>query len=263
MKVNFLFFILIFFSSSSIGQTKDFKVFNALLFKNTPYDLTEYGFSKFNIIYEDGVISTNYHEKNTKSPFWRYVDYQKVGKQARLSRLNKNIPTCLDVEHWDLNNSKTRQYGENQYVSLINSYRSLDKNSMVSVFHYGAISQKINSSSNVVFPAFYTDSSDFTAWKAKVIYFMNNLKKMNNKNPVYAFIWPQYNPTNKTNLGFKFIERDLWRRQLEFLYQNCDGVVIWSHYRDQNNKNIYFNTNMPWFVETRNFIKKYNIQSIK
>lgn len=44
------------------AQNKDFKVYNALLFRDVP-NLTEYGFSEINLIYEDGVISTNYHKK--------------------------------------------------------------------------------------------------------------------------------------------------------------------------------------------------------
>ena len=61
MKINntlVIVFLVLLLPFNLYPQKKDFKVFNALLFKDTP-DLTEYGFSKINMIYEDGVITTN------------------------------------------------------------------------------------------------------------------------------------------------------------------------------------------------------------
>ena len=96
-------FIVLFISLFSIGlmfsqeNKKEFKVFNALLFKNTP-DLSKYGFSKINLIYEDGVISTNYRV-DIKDSSRRFVDLAKIISQSNSSKNNNNIPTCLDVEH--------------------------------------------------------------------------------------------------------------------------------------------------------------------
>ena len=92
MKKNNTLVILLFFlliPSNIYSQKKDFKVFNALLFKNTP-DLSEYGFSKINMIYEDGVITTNSQFK--KGEFeWRYIDSNKVLKESEKSKFeNKN-----------------------------------------------------------------------------------------------------------------------------------------------------------------------------
>ena len=95
-------FILGSFILFSIGyllsqERKDFKIFNALLFKETP-NLHEYGFSEINMIYEDGVISTNYRKE--KGDFeWRFVDFKKVLKESNKSKNSINIPTVLDVEY--------------------------------------------------------------------------------------------------------------------------------------------------------------------
>lgn len=86
------------------------------------------------------------------------------------------------------------------------------------------------------------------------------IKKHNKKLPIYVFIWPQYNPIpSKHNLGYKFVEPDFWPLQLETFYSLCDGVIIWSHYRDERGNDIYFDKDMPWFRETVKFIEKYNI----
>ncbi|HBT84776.1 MAG TPA: hypothetical protein DEB12_02570 [Porphyromonadaceae bacterium] len=242
------------------SQEKDFKVFNALLFKETP-DLSKYGFSKINMIYEDGVISTNYHKK--KGDFsWRFVDFNKIAKEANKSKKLMYVPTVLDVEYWGhrLYNGKTKKEAEEVYLQLIKLYRTLDPNSLVSVFHYGAISTDIYNASNVVYPCYYTHGTNRNEWIAMVKNGISAIKKRNKKLPIYVFIWPQYNSIpSKHDLGYKFVEPDFWRLQLETLYPLCDGVIIWSHYKDENRKDIYFDKEMPWFKETLKFIEKYNI----
>lgn len=265
MKINntlVIVFLVLLLPFNLYPQKKDFKVFNALLFKDTP-DLTEYGFSKINMIYEDGVITTN--SKYKRGDFeWRYIDRRKVLRESNRSKLDSNIPTVLDVEYWGsrLNRASTKRRAEDTFVQLLNEYRENDRESLVSVFHYGVFSEPILKASNVVYPCFYTHSEDRKEWLNMVKYHLNRLKKMNTENvPVYVFIWPQYNPVpGRHNLGYKFVDSDFWRFQLETLYKLCDGVVIWSHYRDENNRQIYFDENMPWFKETLKFIEEHNIK---
>jgi hypothetical protein len=258
-----LFIPLMLLASSGKAQTtskKKFFVFNALLFKNTP-DLSQYGFKKINLIYEDGVISTNYHVKDIKDNERRFIDYDKINKQSLKSKVTKNIPTCLDVEHWNLYKKDNHSYAENKYTELIKSYRKIDKKSLVSVFHYGAISEKIYDASNVVYPCYYTHGENLNQWQAMVNNSIKSIKKNAKKNPIYAFIWPQYNPTPENpSLGYTFIDREMWRAELEALYKVCDGIVIWSHYRDEKGNEIYFDKNMPWFQETLEFMKSHNIR---
>lgn len=263
--MNKYFLVITFISLCIINamahNKKHFKVFNALLFKETP-DLYQYGFSKINMIYEDGVISTNYH-KNRGDFEWRFVDFEKVARESSKSKRHENVPTVLDVEYWGhmLYNTKTKKEAENVYIQLIRLYRANDLNSLVSVFHYGAISEDIYNASNVVYPCYYTHGKNRNEWVAMVKNGIAAIKKRKKNLPIYVFIWPQYNPIpNKHDLGYKFIEPDFWRLQLETLYSLCDGVIIWSHYRDENGEDIYFNSNMPWFQETLKFIEKYDIK---
>jgi len=261
-RIFLVIYFLLLCAINAIAQNrKDFKVFNALLFKQTP-DLSQYGFSKINIIYEDAVISTDYR-KNKGDFRWRFVDIEKVARESSRSKRNENVPTVLDVEYWGhmLYNAKTKKVAEDVFLQLIRLYRANDPNSLVSVFHYGAISEDIYNASNVVYPCYYTHGMNRDEWIAMVKNGIAAIKKRNKNLPIYVFIWPQYNPIpSKNDLGYKFVEPDFWRLQLETLYSMCDGVIIWSHYRDENGKNIYFNKNMPWFQETVKFMKKYGIE---
>ena len=210
-----------------LSQNKnDFKIFNALLYKNTP-DLRNYGFSKINMIYEDGVISTNYKFK--KGDYnWRYIDFTKIMKEARKTEIKK-IPVCLDVEYWGkyLYNKTTKSNAEDIYENLINMYRVIDSKSLISVFHYGAISERIYNASNVVYPCYYTHSTNRNEWISMVKNGINKIKKRNKNLPIYAFIWPQYNPDHsKHDLGYSFIEPDFWKLQLETLYPLKNSCLV-------------------------------------
>ena len=147
------------------------------------------------------------------------------------------------------------------YVNIIDSYRANDSKSLVSVFHYGVLSEKIFNASNVVYPCYYTHSKNRNEWESMAQNSISQIRAHNKKVPIYAFIWPQYNPEPKyQDLGYKFIEADFWKLQLETLYPLCDGVVIWSHYRDEKGETVYFDYNMPWFQETIKFIKSHHIR---
>lgn len=255
MKKYALLCVLLCLTFSSIAQKKDFKIYNALLFDETP-SLERYGIQDFHIIYEDGLITTNYKVKDTKAPLRRFIDIEKIMYQANES-VKKNIPVCLDVEHWNLNDKSERSYSTDRYLELLNAYREIDSKNLVSVFHYASMSKEIYDASNVVYPAFYFQTDNMQDWYDKVNYFLRNVKRYGGDKPVYAFIWPQYN-TNKSqkNKPYSMIDTLTWRKQLEYLYERCDGVVIWSHYRDEDGNRIKFDEKDPWFVETLKFIKQ-------
>jgi len=239
-------------------QKNNFKVFDAILFLNKP-NLSKFGFSEINVIYEDGIISTNYHEKDVKAFNRRFVDKSKIQNKSKLSR-NNRIPVCIDVEHWNVQDPKTKNLAVNKYVEILDNYRKIDSKNLVSVFHYGSISKDIYNSSNVVFPAYYSHSSNYSEWESMVRNSVNAIRKMGDK-PIYAFIWPQYNNVpSKHNLGFTFVDNVTWRKQLELIYKLCDGAVIWTHYNDKDGNKIHFDKNMPWFKETLKFIKEKNIK---
>lgn len=260
IKKIILLLVASFIYTIGIAQEKpNFPIFDAILCKNKP-DLSIYGFRKFNLIYEDGVISTNYHDKDARSPNRRFLDSKKIIAAGNLSRRSVTVPTCLDVEHWNLSDPSLRDSSTSKYVSLIKSYRKIDPKSLVSVYHYGAISEPIYNVSNVVYPSYYTFEANINVWIGMVDNSMKVIKARSKRRPVYAFIWPQYSPNPKSpSLGYKFLDRKIWRLELEKLYKLCDGIVIWSHYIDDKGNQVNFDVNMPWFQETLQFMKDHKL----
>ena len=53
---------------------------------------------------------------------------------------------------------------------------------------------------------------------------------------VIGYIWPQYYNLKYNPYYQKFISPEDWRAVLEACYKYLDGVVIWAHGRDEDNK---------------------------
>lgn len=256
---NLLILLFINIVTFTYGQKSNstFKVYDAILYKNKP-NLTDRGFNNINVIYEDGILSTNYKEENKRSRYWRFIDFPKLKKEAIKSN-KQNIPVVLDIEHWKIEDPLDKEYATKQYYEIISNYRKIDTRNLISVFHYSSISQPLYNISNVIYPAYYTHSDNYQEWENMVRYSIRRMKKMGNK-PIIAFIWPQYNEVpDRHDLGFKFVDREFWRKQLELIYKLCDGVVIWTHYKDHLGNKIEFSENMPWYIETLNFMNDYDI----
>jgi hypothetical protein len=69
--------------------------------------------------------------------------------------------------------------------------------------------------------------------------------------PVYPFLWPQYHKS------WKPIDRDFWRLQLETVFDNADGMVIWTPAKGKPR----WNPVAPWWEETVDFLKTAGLSS--
>lgn len=275
-----LLFVIISCLSNCNAQIKDFKIFNALLYRNTP-NLESYGFKKIYLFYEDDLLDKRATPSNTNPG--GIINYSKIKRAAEKSLLNPNIPVCLDIESWPLEDAH-RQNSRNKYLKVLNYFKSINVKSKVG--YYGVYPmdsphadynfespiresvimpkwhesnnfvKNIGQNSNVFFPAFYTRYKDHDTWVKIVKEKVAKIKEVNTKAKVYGFIWPQYYFEDGK---YEFIEAKIWKKQLEILYKYCDGAVIWSHYNGPNGTPIDFSLNMEWFRETVKFIKENNI----
>jgi len=282
MKKKFLYVILLFaLSNLCFGQTssKDFKIFNALLYKNTP-DLSKYGFKDIYLFYEDDL---NYINKTYKEQ-GRSINKTGVANSAKKAKLNPDIPVCLDIESWPLD-GKYKSESKNKYLSVLKLFKQYNNKSKVGYFgvfpmdsphadysfnskiRSSVIMPKWQSTNNyfkdvgravdIYYPVFYTRYKDEETWEKIVKEKVAKIREVNKTAKIYGFIWPQY----YTNDGqYNFIESDVWKRQLEILYKYCDGAVIWSHYKGPGGKNVNFSTQMPWFKTTTEFMRNKNIK---
>jgi hypothetical protein len=78
----------------------------------------------------------------------------------------------------------------------------------------------------VIYPSLYTRSPDAQAWELFASRTLQQAHKMAPGKPVYAFLWPQYNPGDPT-LALRYIPASLWTKELELVKKSADGAIIW------------------------------------
>lgn len=279
MRINLGFCLLMLvIAPFTFSQSKKFEVFNALLYRNTP-NLESYGYKKINLFYEEDLMNLDKGQKGGNS-----INYSKIKKAALKSIKNPDIPVCLDVESWQLDDSN-RFASKKMYLEILRYFKKVNKYSKVGFYgvfpmdsphadysfnspiREDVIMPKWHESNNYVkdigkkmdiyFPVFYTRMKDENTWEKIVIEKVNKIKEVNKNAKIYGFVWPQYYSDDGY---YKFIESNVWKRQLEVVYKYCDGVVIWSHYLGENKKTIDFSYEMDWFKETNKFIKEKRIK---
>jgi hypothetical protein len=106
---------------------------------------------------------------------------------------------------------------------------------------------------DVVCPSLYTLTDSQAGWK---VYATENIKRAREySKPVYPYIWPQYHNGNVL-LGGKNIPGEFWQKQLELVYQQADGVMIWGGFNAQKEFHgaMEWNENDLWWQVTRQFI---------
>jgi hypothetical protein len=96
---------------------------------------------------------------------------------------------------------------------------------------------------DTVYPSLYTFYDDVPGWTT---YALANIEEARQYGkPVYPFLWPQYHQSRKPIAG------DFWRLQLDTVFKNADGLVIWTPARG----GAKWNPDTPWWHHTVDFLK--------
>jgi|GEM_PF-897488 len=254
---------------SSINyQKKNFVIYDGIRQANKP-NLGKYGIKSINIIYEDSLLDKG------------VINYKKLDHEIWKASKNTD-PICLDIESWDLRDSKYKTNG-NKYITVYKYFKK--KLPGRKIGYYGMLPYRdlylynqrsganhlkrinyveqwnamnnniayITRGNDLAFPSFYARNKSMELWKWVTMKQIERLKKTDPDVPVYGFIWPQY-------WSKEFLSSDDWRFQLETLYQLCDGVVIWGPSKNiDDRKPISWDNNREWWKETLSFIKRYGI----
>lgn len=278
----FLLLLFSFLSQLADGQQpgKSFKVFNAMLYKNTPDILR--GVNKIKVVYELEMLSLDPTDRfNSKK---RFINSNKIQSVANKTNAESNPILCLDIESWNLRKEQGGDSSIKKYLDVLNKFKQV--NSACKIGYFGVVPfdqdvesfykgqysktrwtnrniylQTIYNHVDIIFPVFYTMTTDRNLWENFVKIQMSMIKNRKRNLPIYAFVWPQYFNTGDQNKDYKFIDAATWRYELETIYKYCDGVVIWGSPTDANNNPQYWNDQAPWWLETQKFISEHHISN--
>ena len=284
-KIKFYIFLFCFVTFKLVAQKKDFRVYDAMMFVDKPI-LYDIGLSKINLIYEDSLLS--YNPKFPKIANERILNEKKLKRTFAL--IEEKYPICLDIESWTLDRGNMKKsipkyvnvlkrfntkyaksniglYGVIPYADLnlyMNKVTYLKDNSRNWMQDWVFINNNIGTlakNGSVFFPSCYTRFKDKKLWLSIFLAQIEQIKKIDPNQKIYAFIWPQYYSPGMW-YNEQLVEKNFWEFQLETAYRYCDGVVIWSPpFKSIDRKPNYWIINADWWLVTKEFIIRKNIKS--
>jgi hypothetical protein len=240
---------------------------NAMRFPDLP-DLTLYGLKDVTVVYANSLWPKKARRSEPDISFIRSETIPKMRRTA-------TDLVVIDVEHWDLTRTSPYLIERNieRYVALLDTFRThmpgirLGLYSMVPIRNYwtpvrgkpadlaawrseNERLKPIADATDVIFPSLYTFYDDRDGWLAYANANMAEARQYGR--PIYPFLWPQYHRSVKP------IDRDFWRLQLETVFKNADGMVIWTPARGSRR----WNPEAPWWQETVDFLQASGLSNL-
>ena len=247
-------------STQTAGCARDFDARNAMRFIDLP-DLKQVGLKPVTVVYASELWPKQADRREPDSHFVETVAAPRL--RPKVTDL-----AVIDVEHWDLAGISPVDIDRNtrRYVALLTALRKSFPG--VKLGLYGTIPvrdywtpvkgspsrlqawrhdnrrlQPIADVVDVVFPSLYAFYDDADGWITYAQANMDEAKAYGK--PVYPFLWPQYHGSRDQ------IAPDFWRVQLETVFENADGMVIWTPAKGKPR----WNPEAPWWRETVDFLR--------
>lgn len=251
------------------GVPKPFVVFDATLYKNKP-SLAAYHVRPLTILYESRLFVAN------QSP--AAVPPEAVVRSLAYELRRSSEPVVIDIERWPLKgDGPTAQSAVAKFLSVLSwvkaeapavpfgvygtvpvpdYWRAIRDPTSVEYRSWQQDNDRLEGISDRVdalFPSVYTFYPDRQGWVTYAIAQIAEAKRKAKGKPVYAFLWPQYHESNLL-LGQRPLDPEYWELQLNTVYQQADGVVIWGGWG--TNGPEPWNEEAPWWQVTKRFMHR-------
>ena len=262
--------LLVFICSPlSANRNNDFKVYDSTLYSDKP-DLQAFGVEDLDTFYAGSIWGKDH-------PIQEIPPRESVQKfLAQKSNLTEMI--VLDIEHWSLKGSDVQTSINIQKISQtigmfreVEPYRRYGVYGIIPIREYhcpqressdpcwaiwGYQNERLKpliSDVDALFPSIYTFYEDKAGWQKYAIAQIRAARSIAPNKRVYAFLWPQYHPSNKLR-SYVYIGDEFWRLQLDVALQYADGLVIWGGWDFENRKQAAWGTAPDWWQITEQWI---------
>ena len=267
--------------SCSKAPEKEFVMYDCLFYPGKP-DLTADGLQKIKLIYEGHLLTDG------------LIDMDKIN--ARIKEVNeaglKVIST--DIESWYWKDECTSEYMRDSLAKIYDAFRAGVEG--VSLGNYGLplgtlnIARNVESMadkteeelraalmndnkrleasgiSDVLYPSLYIYGPDIDQWIEDLKTTVEYAKAHFPDKKIVGYIWSQYYDWKTNPYYMQFISEEDFLKMLEASYEYLDGVVLWAHGRDADNK-----TKVNWEDERvqgiyralKTFMSNHNLNQAK
>lgn len=267
--------------SCSKAPEKEFVMYDCLFYPGKP-DLTADGLQKIKLIYEGHLLTDG------------LIDMDKIN--ARIREVNeaglKVIST--DIESWYWKDECTSEYMRDSLAKIYDAFRAGVEG--VSLGNYGLplgtlnIARYVESMvgkteeelraalmndnkrleasgiSDVLYPSLYIYGPDIDQWIEDLKTTVEYAKAHFPDKKIVGYIWSQYYDWKTSPYYMQFISEEDFLKMLEASFEHLDGVILWAHGRDADNK-----TKVNWDDERvqgiyraiKTFISNHNLNQSK
>ena len=247
--------LLLWGCTSGVSE-KEFVVYDRLAYPGKP-DLSSDGLSPIKLIYESHLLTDG------------LIDMDKIN--ARIVEANdegiKAIST--DIESWYWGGIHSNESLKDSLSKVFDAFRSGIEGANVG--NYGVpigtlnIARNVESmagkseeeilsiwkernnrlaageASDVLYPSLYIYNPDIEQWIEDLKITVEYIRSYYPDKKIVGYIWPQYYDWKTNPHYMQFIPEDKFLQMLEAAFEYIDGVVLWAHGRDTDNK-----TKVPW-----------------
>ncbi len=248
---------------------KKFRIFNALLYVNAP-DFKNICVGRINVLY-----AWRFFPRGNKHGDLTLPSKKQLHKLIGDLKDNDSL-TVIDIEHWPLKNKPQDiiEKSVENYIYLLKNLKGSLPN--IKMGYYGVVPTKdfsrakqnpesksykewMRQNDNVIkiaelvdasFPSLYTINPVHDEWINRAIAHIDESHRIAPRKPVYPFIWPNYHEQGGKYPCCVEVDRNYWRKQLELLRENSDGLVLWGGYKQE------WNENSSWWKETILFLRE-------
>lgn len=260
------------------ASEKEFVIYDCLFYPGKP-DLSADGLQKIKLIYESHLLTDG------------LIDMDKIN--ARIQEANeagiKTIST--DIESWYWGGKYSGAYVKDSLEKAFDAFRNGIPG--VTLGNYGVPLGTLNIARNVehnlgksdeeilsllmsannrleagevsdvLYPSLYIYGPDVDQWIEDMKTTVEYAKAHYPDKKIVGYIWPQYYDWKTSPYYMQFIPEDKFLQMLEAAYEYLDGVVLWAHGRDTDNK-----TKVQWgdprvqaiYRAVRTFVLKHDLQ---
>lgn len=266
-------------SLSACAQSRPFIVFDATMYVDKPNPLAG-GIEPLYIAYEPNLFL---ERDRSKRPADALPDPELLDAQIAAARRLCSPFIVIDIEAWSIYRSQrypveaaaaiakyqqtvamTRTQGPDLKVGLFSPlpvHSGYDR--LIAPADSALHAEMVVDNDNLVglagtvdaiFPIGYTYTDNRSEWAFAISKQISEARRIRPNAPVYVFLWPQYAdyaPT-PTDLRSQWLPADYWREQLEKVYEQADGVVIWGGW---NGSRRSWDGQAPWWLATLAFME--------